>query len=107
MGTRSAVELKSFVQESIGEFVENESKYEWSYQNTSTYTEDFQWSRVGIPAIVAGSGEGENYDNMGYHSTYDSWDAQPLDEEGFRESIQVFGKIVCKSCETYEFYSKA
>ena len=31
---------------------------------------------------------------MGYHSTYDSWDAQPLDEEGFRESIQVFGKIV-------------
>ena len=94
MGTRSAVELKSFVQESIGEFNENESKYEWSYQNTSTYTEDFQWARMGIPAIVAGSGEGEDYDNMGYHSTYDSWDAQPLDEEGFRESIQVFGKIV-------------
>ncbi len=93
MGTRSAVELKSFIKDSIGDLNE-ESKYEWSYDNTSTYTEDFQWSLLGIPAIVAGEGKGVNYDNMGYHSTYDSWDAQPLDEEGFRESIQTFGKIV-------------
>lgn len=93
MGTRSAVELKSFVKDSIGE-LNKESKYKWSYDNTSTYTEDFQWSLVGIPAIVAGEGKGVNYDNMGYHSTYDSWDAQPLDEDGFRESIQTFGKIV-------------
>lgn len=93
MGTRSAVELMSFIEESIGELNAN-SKYEWSYKKTSTYTEDFQWARMGIPAIVAGSGEGENYVNTGYHSNYDSWDAQPLDEEGFRESIVVYGKLV-------------
>lgn len=93
MGTRSAVELKSFIKESIGE-MNKESKYQWSYEDTSTYTEDFQWARMGIPAIVAGEGKGVNYDNMGYHSTYDSWAAQPFDEEGFKESIQTFGKIV-------------
>ena len=93
MGTRSASELIPFIQESIGELIKT-SKYEWSHDTTSTYTEDFQWSRMGIPAIVAGPGEGVMYDNMGYHSTYDSWDAQPLDKEGFLESIQTFGKIV-------------
>lgn len=93
MGTRSATELIPFVNESIGDLNEK-SKYEWSYDTTSTYTEDFQWARMGIPAIVAGEGEGEKYDNMGYHSTYDSWAAQPLDEEGFRESILTFGKLV-------------
>ncbi len=93
MGTRSAVELMSFIEESIGELNES-SKYRWSYDKTSTYTEDFYWSRMGIPAIVAGSGEGDNYDNMGYHSNYDSWDAQPLDEEGFKETIVVYGKLV-------------
>ncbi|NLD19901.1 MAG: M28 family peptidase [Clostridiales bacterium] len=93
MGTRSAIELKSFIKESIGQLNE-ESKYEWSYRNTSTYTEDFQWARMGIPAIVAGEGDGEKYDNMGYHSTYDSFDAQPLDEDGFREVIQTYGKLV-------------
>jgi len=92
-GTRSAVELMSFIEESIGDLNED-SQYEWSYQKTSTYTEDFQWSRVGIPAIVAGSGEGVLYDETGYHSTYDSWDAQPLDEDGLRESIQTYGKLV-------------
>jgi Predicted aminopeptidases len=93
MGTRSATELIPFVKESIGE-LNKKSKYKWSYDKTSTYTEDFQWARMGIPAIVAGEGKGVNYENMGYHSTYDSWKAQPLDEEGFRESIQTYGKLV-------------
>ena len=30
---------------------------------------------------------------MGYHSSYDSWDAQPLDENGFKDVIRAFGKI--------------
>lgn len=93
MGTRSATELIPFIKESIGD-LNKKSKYKWSYDETSTYTEDFQWARMGIPAIVAGEGKGVNYDNMGYHSTYDSWKAQPLDEEGFRESIQTYGKLV-------------
>ena len=93
MGVRCAVELIPFAEKSVGE-LSKESKYSWSFDKTSTYTEDFQWARMGIPAIVAGEGEGVNYDNMGYHSTYDSWDAQPLDVDGFRESIRTFGKIV-------------
>lgn len=91
-GTRSAVELKDFVADSIGEFGDD-TVYEWSFDKTSVYTEDFQWAREGIPAIVAGSGEGTKYDDMGYHSTYDSWDAQPLNEDGFRDIIRAFGKI--------------
>jgi len=93
MGVRSSTELIPFVKESVGE-LSGESKYEWSFDTVSTYTEDFQWTLLGIPSIVAAEGEGVNYHNMGYHSTYDSWDAQPLDEEGFRESIRTFGKIV-------------
>ncbi len=64
----SSIELKEFVKGSIGEF-NKEGKYEWSYDNLSTYTEDFQWTRVGIPAIVAGDGKGTTYYNMAYHST--------------------------------------
>lgn len=91
-GTRSAVELIDFVSQSVGE-LSDDSNYQWTFEKTSTYTEDFQWSRVGIPAIVAGSGEGHQYSNTGYHSTYDSYEAQPLDEENFREIILTFGKI--------------
>lgn len=91
-GTRSAVELKDFVSQSVGE-LSDDSNYQWSFDKTSTYTEDFQWSRMGIPAIVAGEGEGHTYDNTGYHSTYDSYESQPLNEEGFREIILTFGKI--------------
>lgn len=93
MGTRSAVELKSFIKDSIGKLNE-ESKYDWTYKNTSTYTEDFMWARQGIPAIVAGEGDGVKYDNKGYHSTYDSFKAQPLDEEGYTENINTYGKLV-------------
>lgn len=91
-GTLSAVELKEFVSRSVEE-LSQDTKYEWSFDKTSTYTEDFQWARMGIPAIVAGPGEGVKYDEAGYHSTYDSYEAQPLDEEGFRESILTFGKL--------------
>ncbi len=92
-GTNSSIELKEFVKGSIGEF-NKEGKYEWSYDNLSTYTEDFQWTRVGIPAIVAGDGKGTAYYNMAYHSNYDSWEYMPLDEEGLNEVIATFGKIV-------------
>ncbi|MGI6736278.1 MAG: M28 family peptidase [Anaerovoracaceae bacterium] len=91
-GTRSSIELKPFIKDSIGEMNE-ESDSEWSYQNLSTYTEDFYWTRVGVPAITAGDGEGTNYDDMGYHSTYDSWEAQPLDEDAYKESMEVYGKL--------------
>lgn len=93
MGTGSVVELIPFIEESLEELNE-ESKYEWSYYKSSTYTEDFYWTRMGIPAITADSGEGEIYYSTGYHSTYDSWDAQPLDEEGLAECIAVYGKLV-------------
>ena len=91
-GTRSAVELMKFAEASVSENADN-TVYEWSFNKTSTYTEDFQWAREGIPAIVAGEGEGTLYDETGYHSSYDSWEAQPLNEEGYREIIYTFGKI--------------
>ena len=91
-GTRSAVELMEFAEASVSENTDN-SVYEWSFHKTSTYTEDFQWAREGIPAIVAGEGDGTLYDETGYHSSYDSFEAQPLNEEGYREIIYTFGKI--------------
>ena len=93
MGTRSAIELKSFIQDSIGKLNEK-SKYDWTYKNPSTYTEDFMWSRQGIPAIVAGEGDGVKYDDKGYHSTYDSFEAQPLDKRGYKQNIKTYGKLV-------------
>ena len=92
-GTRSSIELKSFAKKSVDELADS-SKYTWKHQNLSTYTEDIQWTRVGIPAICAGDGEGTSYDDNGYHSTYDSWKYQPLDEEGFVEMMRTFGKVV-------------
>lgn len=91
-GTRSSIELKSFAKSSIDELADS-SKYTWKHQNLSTYTEDFQWTRMGIPAICAGDGDGTSYDDNGYHSTYDSWEYQPLDEEGMAEMIRTFGKV--------------
>lgn len=92
-GVRTAVELMDFVEESAGPLWDD-SDYEWSIDKTSTYTEDFYWAIKGIPAIVAGEGEGGNYDDTGYHSNYDSWDAQPLDESALRETIALYGKFV-------------
>ena len=92
-GTRCSIELKSFAKKSIGE-VADSSKFTWKHQNLSTYTEDFQWTRVGIPAICAGDGDSTSYDDNGYHSTYDSWKYQPLDEEGYVEMMRTFGKVV-------------
>ena len=91
-GVNSAVELKAFVEASVGENADN-TKYEWSFDNPGTGTEDFFWQLQGIPAIVAGEGEGEVYYGAAYHSSYDSWDAIPLDEEGLRENIYTYGKI--------------
>jgi len=91
-GTRSSVELKGFAKNSVEELADN-SVFEWAYQNLSTYTEDFQWTRQGIPAIVAGDGEGTSYDDNGYHSTYDSFEYQPLYKEGSEEMIRTMGKI--------------
>ena len=93
IGTGSPVELVDFIKESIGGLNE-ESPYDWTYGANSTGTEDFQWTLLGIPSIVAGSGEGTVYDDKGYHSTYDSVEAQPLNEEGFNDVIRTFGKLV-------------
>lgn len=91
-GVNSAVELQDFVKESIGENAE-QTKYEWSFNGPSTGTEDFFWQLQGIPAIVAGEGEESVYFDNCYHSTYDSWDAVPVDEEGYRELIYTYGKL--------------
>jgi hypothetical protein len=91
-GALSDTELMDFVKESVGE-IADDTVYEWSYDKTNVYTEEFQWARMGIPAVVADYTAGMKYENKGYHSTYDSWDAQPLDEEGLNDEIRVFGKI--------------
>ena len=91
-GVNSSVELQAFVEESLNENADN-TKYEWTIGGPSTGTEDFMWQRMGIPAIVAGEGDGEIYFASCYHSTYDSWDAVPLDEEGYRELIYTYGKF--------------
>ncbi len=91
-GVNAAVELQAFVQQSLDENADN-TKYEWSIGGPSTGTEDFMWQRMGIPAIVAGEGDAEIYFANCYHSTYDSWDAVPLDEEGYRELVYTYGKF--------------
>ncbi len=91
-GARSVIELNEFVKASVAENADN-TVYEWSFGTPGTSTEDFQWTRQGIPSIVAGSGDGAVYDDIGYHSSYDSYEAQPLNEEGFRDVIYTFGKI--------------
>ena len=92
-GVMSSVELKKFVKDSVGALNE-ESGFNWSYDNLSTYTEDFQWTRMGIPAISAGAGEGTKYDDVGYHSTYDSLEAQPLNEAALDAALKTYGKLV-------------
>lgn len=91
-GVNSAIELRDFVKESFGENADS-TKYEWSFNDPSTGTEDFMWQLQGIPAIVAGEGEESVYFDNCYHSTYDSWDAVPVDEEGYRELIYTYGKV--------------
>ena len=91
-GVNAAVELQAFVQQSLDENADN-TKYEWSIGGPSTGTEDFMWQRMGIPAIVAGEGDAEIYFANCYHSTYDSWDAVPVDEEGYRELVYTYGKF--------------
>ncbi len=86
-------ELLNFVDDSVGKLVEK-SKTEWTYSSLSTYTEDFMWTRQGIPAISAGDGDGHVYDDKAYHSTYDSWDVLPVDDDKYMEFMQVYGKMV-------------
>lgn len=107
-GTMSTIELKKFVKDSVGALNEAQ-KYQWSYEDLSAYTEDFMWTRVGIPAISAGFGEGTKYEDTGYHSTYDSFDAQPLDEEGTVEVLQTYGKILIDldACKVRPMYFRA
>lgn len=92
-GTRSSDELISFVKNSIGDLNEA-SENEWSYDGLSTYTEDFYWTRVGVPAITAGDGEGTRYDDVGYHSSYDSWENLPVDDTAYTDAIRTYGKLV-------------
>lgn len=92
-GVMSSIELDQFVRDSVRE-LNGASGYSWSYDDLSTGTEDFPWTKVGIPAISAGSGEGSKYDDIGYHSTYDSFDAQPLDEAGTMDILATYGKLI-------------
>lgn len=91
-GVSAAIELQDFVKASVGENAKN-TIYEWAYNPPSTGTEDFFWQLQGIPAIVAGEGDTSVYFDNCYHSSYDSWDAIPVDEEGYRELIYTYGKI--------------
>ncbi|MCQ2546512.1 MAG: M20/M25/M40 family metallo-hydrolase [Clostridia bacterium] len=92
-GINCAPELKKFVKSSVGE-MNKAGKFEWSYNPPSTGTEDFMWARKGIPAIVCADGDATNYDDRAYHSSYDSWEYTPLDEEGYQELVNTFGKLV-------------
>lgn len=92
-GINCASELKKFVKNSVGD-MNKAGKYDWSYNPPSTGTEDFMWARKGIPAIVCADGDSTNYDDRAYHSSYDSWDYTPLDEEGYLELVDTFGKLV-------------
>lgn len=92
-GINCAPELKKFVKSSVGG-MNKTGKYDWSYNPPSTGTEDFMWAQKGIPAIVCADGESSEYDDRAYHSSFDSWEKTPLDEEGYEEVLDTFGKLV-------------
>jgi len=93
-GIDTSFELNDFVKKSVSG-LNKDSQYTWKYTSpASTGTEDFMWTRMGIPSIVAGEGGGEVYYSKCYHSTDDSFDAIALDTDGFLENHKVYGKII-------------
>ena len=91
-GVMSSVELRDFLKDSMKDVITNFPN--WSYGNVTVNTEDFYWTRVGIPSISAGTMEENNYDKTGYHSTFDSFDAQPLDEDALADTVNAYGKVI-------------
>jgi len=101
MSIRCSTELAAFAKNSAGELGED-LVYKWETTSpASTYTEDFMWTRMGIPSIVAGDGIDGTYDAVAYHSNYDSFEKTPMNEEGFLENHRVYGKIVMDLDQSY------
>lgn len=92
-GMMLSTELKGFAKNAMKD-LEADTCYEWEYNDVSTYTEDFMWTRCGIPAISADCGSGTTYDDIGYHSSYDSEEAMAMNVDGLRDSIKVYGKMI-------------
>lgn len=93
-GISTSHEILDFVKKS-GKAVTRDSGYDWSYKSPAgTGTEDFQWTAVGIPSIVATHGEECIYYDGMYHSNMDSYEGGELDEEALLVNHKVFGKIV-------------
>ncbi len=90
----TAYELLNFLSESAGAVTEG-SGYEFIYGAPgNTITEDFYWDAMGIPSIAPYfSGEGV-YERGYYHSTKDTLEDLPLDEDALLVLHEVYGKIV-------------
>ncbi len=96
----TAYELRDFLEES-GSAITDDCGYEYTYGAPgNTITEDFYWDALGIPSIAPYfSGEGV-YEKGYYHSTKDSLEALPLDEDALLVLHQVYGKLVLDLDET-------
>lgn len=93
-GISTSHEILDFVKKS-GKAVTKDSGYDWIYKSPAgTGTEDFQWTAVGIPSIVATHGEECFYYDGMYHSNMDSYEGGKLDEDALLVNHKVFGKIV-------------
>lgn len=93
-GISTSHEILDFVKKS-GKAVTDDSGYDWVYRSPAgTGTEDFQWTAVGIPSIVATHGEECIYYDGMYHSNMDSYEGGELDEDALLINHKVFGKIV-------------
>lgn len=91
-GVMSSIELRDFAKSVFSDF---ESEFpSWEYEKLTTGTEDFYWTRVGIPAISAGSRETTHYDDVGYHTNFDNSKALPLDKDMLQSTIKVYGKAI-------------
>lgn len=85
-------ELSSFVKSKTKELTE-EKGYKLKVSSpTTTYTEDFMWQRMGIPAVVAG--DSTLYDKECYHSNYDSFKKEPVDTDKFKATQEIYGKLL-------------
>lgn len=87
-------ELATFAEESYGS-VKDLSELEcWVESPGNTYTEDFGWTRLGIPSIIASHSDPGIYYDMGYHTSYDNPVIMPLSEDSLLFNHILFGKIV-------------
>jgi len=98
-GVMTSIELRDFAKDTFGDF---EKEFpDWKYYSLTTGTEDFYWTRVGIPSISAGANEDAVYDAVGYHTNFDSAEEQSLDKDVLQSTIKVYGKAIMDLDELY------